>query len=89
MLIASILTTLGGVRCGPLVPHSSSGGGSSKDPNVLSAAEGYQLLVQCEAVKEAPWAFRLYLARWGGGCLCVGVFFGGGFLEWWRGGCLV
>jgi hypothetical protein len=66
MLVTSILATLGGstarsnlMSAAGLTPPTSS----SSDPNVLSAAEGYQLLLQCQAVKDAHWTFRLYLAR--------------------------
>lgn len=79
MLITSVLASLGGctTRCGPPpvgqrpgggAANTAGGAGSSKDgsssnPNVLAPAEGYQLLLQCDAVKGAHWAFRLYLAR--------------------------
>ena len=72
MLIKSILSSLGGseARCNPLHAYTSSrGSGLSLDPNVMHPAEGYQLLLECEAVKGAHWAFRLYLARYA--CICV------------------
>lgn len=46
-----------------MLPNSSSGKGAAEGPDVLSPGEGWALLLQCEAVKEAHWALRLYLAR--------------------------
>lgn len=66
MLVSSILTSLGG--CGgsrsSILAGPISSSSSSSNADVMAPAEGYQLLLQCEAVKSAHWAFRLYLARW-------------------------
>jgi hypothetical protein len=70
MLVTSILASLGGAVSRSSIPQA--GVTSSSDPNVLPATEGYQLLLHCEAVKSAHWAFRLYLARWVGAGFGVG-----------------
>lgn len=69
MLITSILASLGGSingrnSSGPAWNAPSSFRSSQE---VMSPADGFQLLMQCKAVKEAHWAFSLYLARWVGG----------------------
>lgn len=83
MLVTSILASLGGAVSRSSIPQA--GVTSSSNPNVLPAAAGYQLLVQCEAVKSAHWAFRLYLARWVGRWVCCVPCSGekGGQMEQW------
>lgn len=64
MLVTSILASLGGSTARSS-PHTALPAPStSSDPNTLAPSEGYQLLLKCEAVKDAHWTFRLYLARW-------------------------
>jgi hypothetical protein len=66
MLITSILASLGGSTTGrsrSAGPAWNAPSSFSSSQEVLSPAEGFQLLMQCDAVKNAHWAFRLYLAR--------------------------
>lgn len=86
MLITSILASLGGSTNGRIIssgPVWNAPSSFRSSQEVMSPADGFQLLMQCEAVKEAHWAFRLYLARWGCACVCgvLGLSVGSGFCS--------
>jgi hypothetical protein len=71
MLITSILAPLGGRSRGRASAYINASGArlghmrepQAGSPDVLGPGEGWALLLQCEGVREAYWAFRLYLAR--------------------------